>query len=119
MMLTAAPHKALDHFLAALHRVEAGGREGPIKGDNGASLGPLQISRAYWTDSKVSGRYEDCAGLDYSKRVATAYFERWAPKALELGDWEILARIHNGGPRGYRKDSTIKHWKKVQKEMSK
>ena len=27
---------------------------------------------------------------------------------------EDIARIHNGGPNGYKKQSTIPYWKKVQ-----
>lgn len=118
LTLLAEPHKDLNRFFAALHAVEASNRVGSIKGDKGKSLGPLQISKDYWIDSNVAGRYEDCVRLGYSKRVATAYYQRWAPKALEAGDWEHLARIHNGGPDGHLQKSTIKHWKKVQKEMS-
>jgi hypothetical protein len=112
-----AQQKTLDDFFDALHWVEAERKVGPIKGDNGASLGPLQISKAYWQDSKVKGKYSDCANLIYSKRVAIAYFRKWGGMALEMRDWEILARIHNGGPRGYRKQSTLKHWKKVREEL--
>ena len=30
---------------------------------------------------------------------------------------EDLARIHNGGPNGWRKESTKKYWKKIEKEL--
>jgi hypothetical protein len=46
------------------------------------------------------------ADLDYSKRVATAYLERYAPAAWKAGDVETLARVHNGGPRGHLKPAT-------------
>ena len=114
-----AQQKTLDDFLNAIHMVEASLRVGPIKGDNGAALGPLQIKKAYWQDSKVKGKYSDCTNLIYSKRVVIAYFNKWAGMALEMRDWEILARIHNGGPRGHRKKSTIKYWKKVREELYK
>ena len=117
LLAHAAPHKDLGRFLDALHWVEASGGTGPIKGDKGRSLGPLQISKAYWIDAKVAGRYEDCAGLAYSQKVAIAYFEKHCPAALEDGDWEKLARIHNGGPTGHRRNSTLAHWRKVKKEM--
>lgn len=35
----------------------------------------------------------------------------------QKGD-EARARIWNGGPRGYRKDSTKKYWKKVKEAMN-
>ena len=102
-------------FFRALHLVETGGRTGPILGDNGRSLGPLQIMRAYHTDSRVAGAYERCADLDYSKRVVTAYLQRYAPKAWALGDVTTLARIHNGGPRGDSKPATIRYGAKVRR----
>ena len=30
---------------------------------------------------------------------------------------EVLVRIHNGGPDGWRKESTFKYWKKVKAAM--
>lgn len=114
---SAEVHPALGSFLSALHQVEASGRKGPVKGDNGRSLGPLQISKLYWIDSKVAGKYSDCANLEYSKRVFISYMKRHAPKALSDGDWQKLARIHNGGPQGHLRSSTIHHWMKVRKAM--
>ena len=104
-----------DSFFRALHLVETGGRTGAILGDNGRSLGPLQIMRAYHIDSRVAGAYERCADLDYSKRVVSAYLQRYAPKAWANGDVETLARIHNGGPRGASKAATIRYGEKVRR----
>jgi len=91
-----------ERFWASLHAVESGGAVGPILGDGGKALGPLQIHRAYWQDSRVPGRYEDCADLAYSRRVVTAYLQRYAPKAWQAGDCDALARVHNGGPGALR-----------------
>ncbi len=91
-------------FWASLHTVESGGGLGAIKGDFSAgafrALGPLQIHRAYWSDSRVPGRYQDCADLAYSRRVVTAYLQRYAPKAWAAGEsgCDVLFRTHNGGP---------------------
>jgi hypothetical protein len=93
-------------FWRAIHLVETSGRTGPILGDGGKALGPLQIHRAYHADSRVAGDYSRVADLDYSKRVATAYLERYAPAAWKAGDVETLARVHNGGPRGHLKPAT-------------
>lgn len=95
----AAPCEA---FWGALHIVETGGGLGAIKGDHGAALGPLQIRRAYWSDSRVPGRYEDCADLAYSRRVVSAYLQRYAKAAFDAGDCDALARVHNGGPNALR-----------------
>lgn len=114
--LHAAPSPA---FFRALHQVETSGRLGAIRGDNGRALGPLQIHRAYWQDSGVPGRYEDCADLQYSIRVVSAYLRRYARAAWDRGDSEahILARIHNGGPQGHRKTATLGYAAKVRRAM--
>ena len=91
-----------EKFWAALHIVETGGALGPIRGDNGAALGPLQIHRSYWADSKIEGRYEDCQNLAYSRRVVSAYLQRYAPRAWQSADCASLAKIHNGGPNALR-----------------
>ena len=97
-----------DSFFRALHIVETSGKLGPTIGDQGRSLGPLQISRAYHKDSRVGNDsdYARCADLEYSKKVVTAYLQRYAPTAYAVGDVETLARIHNGGPKGATKPAT-------------
>jgi hypothetical protein len=107
LALCATAHAAPpDSFFRALHVVETSGRTGPILGDGGRALGPLQIHRAYHADSRVAGDYSRVADLAYSKRVATAYLKRYAPAAWKAGDVEVLARVHNGGPRGHLKPAT-------------
>jgi hypothetical protein len=102
-----------ESFWRALHHVETSGRLGPIKGDNGAALGPLQIHRVYFQDSGVKGSYSQVADFAFARRVATAYLKRYAPKAWERGDVVTLARVHNGGPSGHRKQSTLAYARKV------
>ena len=100
-------------FFRALHIVETSGRTGAILGDNGRALGPLQIHRGYHADARIGGDYSRCADLDYSKRVVSAYLQRYAPKAWAAGDVTTLARIHNGGPRGDKKSATLGYAAKV------
>ena len=118
LTLASASHAAPpESFWRALHQVETSGRTGAILGDNGRSLGPLQISRAYWQDSRVGGSYEQVTDLAYARRVATAYLKRYAPAAWEAGDVETLARVHNGGPAGARKPATLPYAEKVRRAM--
>ena len=102
-----------DSFFRALHIVETSGRTGPILGDGGRALGPLQIHKAYHADSRVAGDYSRCADLNYSKRVVSAYLQRYAPQAWAAGDVFTLARIHNGGLRGDKKPATLGYAAKV------
>ena len=109
-----------DSFFRALHIVETSGKLGPTIGDQGRALGPLQIHRAYHADSRVAGDYSRCADLDYSKRVVTAYLQRYAPQAWASGtDIETLARVHNGGPKGATKPATKGYGVRVQALMKK
>ena len=100
-------------FFRALHIVETSGRTGPIIGDGGRALGPLQIHRGYHADARIGGDYSRCADLDYSRRVVSAYLQRYAPQAWASGDVKTLARIHNGGPRGDKKSTTLGYAAKV------
>lgn len=110
-------------FFHALRVVECGDRDNPPDGDGGRAIGPYQIWDVYWADaveadpSIRSIRYQDCRDRDCAAMVVGAYLRRYAPKAWDAQDWEVLARIHNGGPRGHRKDATIPYWAKVQKAM--
>ena len=118
LTLASAAHAAPpESFWRALHQVETSGRTGAILGDNGRSLGPLQISRAYHADSRVAGDYSQVTDLAYARRVATAYLKRYAPAAWAQGDVDTLARVHNGGPSGHRKAATLPYADKVRRAM--
>jgi hypothetical protein len=118
LTLASAGHAAPpESFWRALHQIETSGRHGEILGDNGKSLGPLQISRAYHADSRVGGSYEQVTDLAYARRVATSYLKRYAPQAWAQGDVATLARIHNGGPTGHRKAATLGYADKVRRAM--
>lgn len=119
-VLALAPASAApaSQFFDALHQVETSGRTGRIIGDNGRALGPLQIHRAYWQDSRVPGRYEDCVDLAYSKQVVAAYLQRYARAAWDAGDVRTLAAVHNGGPRGTSKPAALRYADRVQKIIS-
>ena len=104
-------------FVRAVHMVETGGRVGPISGDQGRALGPLQIHRAYWADARQPGQYADVSALPAATATMHAYLRRYAPAALAAGDWETCARVHNGGPNGSRKSATLPYWAKVRSNL--
>jgi hypothetical protein len=99
-----------EKWWSALHQIESGGAIGPTIGDNGAALGPYQLHLAYFKDSKVKGNYSQCADLAFSRKVVTAYLQRYAPKAWAAGEsgCEVLFRTHNGGPAAMRATGTKK-----------
>ena len=101
-----------EKFWSALHQIETGGALGAIKGDyvnsQPRALGPYQIHRAYFKDSKIKGEYSQCADLAFSRKVVSAYLQRYAPKAWAAGDCNVLFRTHNGGPAAMRATGTTK-----------
>ena len=112
------PFYTHEQILHAIHMVETGGRTQNVRaGDGGRSIGPLQISRAYWRDAGMEGRYEDCLDLGYARRVVAAFMQRWRPGAWARHDAEVIARLHNGGPRGMQKQSTIRYWLRVKRVL--
>ena len=107
----------------AIIQVESSGNDDAI-GDNGKAIGCLQIWQPYWFDaterSNIGGVYRDCFKRDYAVRIFDAYMKRYAGAAWlsqSAFNPEIVARIHNGGPQGYKRKSTEKYWKKVQKVL--
>lgn len=107
-----------DKFISALHQVESSGRFGPILGDGGKALGPFQIHHRYWKDARVPGTYAQCADYGYSVRVVTAYLNRYGRRYVAQQNFEALARIHNGGPDGFRRSTTVKYWKRVLPQLT-
>ena len=118
----APPPAAIDTrpILDAIRAVETGGEADPANavGDGGRALGPYQIHRAYWIDA--TERHPELRALGYqsvrdqaiAERVVLAYLTRYAPS------WDLLtvARIHNGGPRGHTKPSTLGYARRVERE---
>ncbi|MEI6166127.1 MAG: hypothetical protein WCS52_02945 [bacterium] len=97
----------------AMAAVESG-HDPFVVGDGGRAIGLYQIHWEYWKDSGVPGKWEDCRDPRYSQLVILAYWKRYCPAALERGDLEVLCRIHNGGPQGHRKRTTLVYWRKIQ-----
>lgn len=102
-------------LLDAIRSVKSGGQD--VTGDRGLSIGPYQISKAYWMDSGMPGNYGNCHGQNYSEFCMIRYWQRWCPNALRDRNYQWLARVHNGGPRGWLRGCTRAYWWKVKKEI--
>ena len=110
--------------------VESGGDECK-RGDNGRSLGAYQIMEKYYNDAvefnprlcEGGKTYRSVAGIGsshYSELVIMSYMGRYATRERLGRDPtdEDIARIHNGGPDGYRKTATLPYWNKVKSRFS-
>jgi len=110
-----------DSFFEAIRFVES--TDGRYLGDQdgGRSHGPYQISIAYLQDANeyLGTNYVLRQVIDdesIAREVMCGYWNRYLPKDREV-TYEILARIHNGGPKGYEKESTLPYWEKVKAKM--
>jgi hypothetical protein len=111
-------------ILNAIEQVESGGKTTAI-GDNGQSLGCMQIQRAYYNDAKawlLTHGYDNvpdyetaCRDRGWSRTIVMGYMQRYTPKAWQSGDAETIARVHNGGPAGASKQATTAYWLRVKR----
>ena len=84
-----------------------------VVGDGGRALGAYQIHRVYWEDGTkllgVDWPHRDATDLKKARRVVKTYL-------LHYGEGKSLiemARIHNGGPHGYKKKTTLPYARKI------
>ena len=87
-------------------------------------IGSYQIRWCNWKDATdfdptIGGTYQDCKDSEYSKQIVLAYWSRYAiiNRVGKIVTDEDRARIHNGGPNGYKKDCTKIYWDKIKNEL--
>lgn len=117
---TKNPHnltiESLRPLLDCMWDKESSKRHNPPDGDKGKAIGAYQIWKVYWQDAiefdpSIGGTYQDCRNKEYAEKIILAYWKRYTLKFKDNPTVEQLARIHNGGPTGYKKESTVKYWK--------
>lgn len=125
---SASEAQNFDRLIQALIKVESRGNDSAI-GDRhmqNKAYGALQIRKPCIDD--VNRRYgtknepQECLGnRSLSIDVCQKYLKMYATRTRlgrEPTD-EDRARIWNGGPNGWRKESTKAYWSKVQSELAK
>jgi hypothetical protein len=105
-------------ILDAIRWVESSHRDDVPDGDGGRAIGPYQIHVEYWQDAlraepALGGTWQDCRRRDYAERIVAAYMRKYEPEAWTRGDAEVIARTHNGGPRGFDNPATEAYWRRV------
>jgi|ETNvirenome_6_30_1030629.scaffolds.fasta_scaffold03167_2 hypothetical protein len=109
-------------LILAIIMIESSGNEFALNKKEQA-YGCLQIREAYCKDASEQSHH------DWSHREAfdavaaiqmfEAYMQRYAT-TQRLGrdvTAEDIARIHNGGPNGYKRSSTDAYWAKVKQQL--
>jgi len=112
-------HIQIITLILALIQVESNGNLNAI-GDCGKAYGCLQIHRDYVIDVNVatdsSYTHEDAFDKEKSIEMFLIYMSIYATEE-RLGrkpTAQDMARIHHGGPNGWKKPHTLKYWKKVE-----
>ena len=111
-----------DTLIEALIIQESNGDDNAI-GDNGKALGCLQIWEVVVKDAnnffKQNYTHQDMFNRKKAKNVCRMYLIQWGKNYTKVTKKqpteEVLARIWNGGPKGYEKKATLKYWSSVQK----
>ena len=102
----------IERLLDAIARIES--RHDPnAVGDSGRALGAYQIHCIYWKDGTrllgVDWPHKDASDPTKARQVVKAYLPHYG-KGRSLLE---MARIHNGGPCGYRKKATVCYARKI------
>ena len=110
-------------LILVLIQIESGGNDLQI-GDDGLAYGCLQMHSAYVQDAaEYAGKdwvHNDAFDRETSIEIFMAYMDRYATKE-RLGRTptvEDIVRIHNGGPDGYKKDSTLPYLTKFNNQLA-
>ncbi|KAJ8299659.1 hypothetical protein KUTeg_023719 [Tegillarca granosa] len=79
------------------------------------SCGYFQIKYNYWVDcGRPGGRWKSCAKNYYcASKCVQKYMNRYINARGCKRDCQSYARLHNGGPGGCLKDSTLRYWRKI------
>ena len=114
-------HRAV--VLDAIRFVESGGLDDCPDGDGGRAIGPFQIHETYWAEAVeetpdlgpgAGYLFQDCRLRAYAEAVVASYMSRHVPEAWEEANAEVIARTHDGGPRGAEMSSTRSYWRRVE-----
>lgn len=101
-------------IILALIVVESNGNNNAV-GDNGNAVGCLQIHKVFVDDvNRILGRkeftYQDRKSKDKSIKMALVYLKYYGDvyqkKTGKKPTVDVLVRIFNGGPEGYKKQAT-------------
>ena len=94
-----------------------------VESDRGATSSNVYQLKPIYVDDvrRITGQrisFEQAVGDPaVSRACIEAYWDyygyRYYRLTLRRANAEVLARIHNGGPDGWRKSSTISYWRRV------
>ena len=116
--------ETITQLILAIIQVESSGNDMAV-GDNGKAYGAMQMHAIYVDDvNRISAykyKHEDAFDRGLAIEMFFLYTKHYATEE-RLGrepTMEDIARIHNGGPDGWKKESTVPYWNKILQAHSK
>ena len=111
-------------LLLVLIFIESSGND---KAVNGEAAGCLQITpilvkdvnRIAGTNFTLEDRFDRKKSIEMAQIYLTYYGKVYTKKTGKEPDDEVYARMWNGGPNGWKKESTRDFWLKVKAELEK
>lgn len=121
--ITSFTGEPLTDIRDVLKEVESNGDPNAI-GDGGLSYGILQIQQGAIDDVNerfdTNYKHEDAFDIECAEEIFELYIQRWAThlekKEGRKATAQDIVRIWNGGPQGYKKQSTIDYYIKYNEE---
>lgn len=117
---------SFEKLLDAIAQVESGGDRSAFNKDEKAH-GVYQMTQGVIDDvnnfvlKKKVYTIDDAYEPENAHAIAVAYMQYWGRKYKKRTHRnptpEVYARIWNGGPRGYEKESTLSYWERVKNLM--
>lgn len=118
---------SFEDFTRALAKVESSNNPKAYNSGEKA-IGLYQVRPGYFKDAQEFDRelmkykHSDCFNPQIARRVVWSYMARYERKALENGNYEILARLHNGGCGWRTKTGKVKsnldnYWAKIKSNL--
>jgi len=116
-----------DSLLYALKMTESSNNPKVADGDQGKAKGILQIwkvviedvNRVYKTKYVHADAYVVSKAEDICRKYLTHYGNYYSKQTGKPATDDILARMWNGGPDGYKQSSTLSYWNRVQSYLTK
>ncbi len=107
----------VERLLDAIGRVESRSDPNAV-GDHGRATGTYQIHRGYWQDGTrilgVDWPYRDAKDPQKARQVVRAYLSYYGRDKSLIA----LARIHNGGPQGHEKKTTLSYARRIEAALN-
>jgi hypothetical protein len=114
-----------NYLLEALIQVESRGNQNAV-GDRHLSrpsvgvlqIRPIMVKEVNRILKKLKAKKKYTLEDRYSREKSVEMFYIWQSYHLPDSSDEVIARCWNGGPKGWKRNSTLHYWNKVKNEIN-